>query len=296
MKRLMLLGLVLGLVATATNAAEGIRVRLAAGVYGDTKGAGLREPEGVAFSGKGFVVADTSNGRIVRFAIAADRIEAQAEYTIAELPYPIRIASGPSGDMAVLDGRLHRVARVSAAGEFKGYVELPGAGKSAVPRAITIDRGGLLWILDIAGARVVALDAAGKSAREIALPLARDAFFSDLAVDGKGSVFALDSVGRRVYVAKAGAQAFEPFGGSLTEELDFATSFAVDEVGRLFIADQNGGGIVSLGPDGSFRGRQVTLGWKDGMLRYPSAVAIQGDQLLVADRGNNRVQMFAIVQ
>jgi len=51
------------------------------------------------------------------------------------------------------------------------------------------------------------------------------------------------------------------------------------------------------GPDGSFRGRQSERGWKTGFLRYPTGLCVLGgDTLVVADRGNNRVQEFTIAQ
>ena len=71
-------------------------------------------------------------------------------------------------------------------------------------------------------------------------------------------------------------------------------ALAVDHLGRLFIVDENGGGIVILGPDGSFQGRQSNMGWKPGSLRYPSGLCVDtAGMMFVADRGNNRIQVFA---
>ncbi len=75
----------------------------------------------------------------------------------------------------------------------------------------------------------------------------------------------------------------------------FPTAIAVDGQGRIFLADQNGDGIVILGADGSFRGRQAGTGWKEGSLRYPSGLcAGPAGTIFVADRENGRVQMFAV--
>ena len=76
--------------------------------------------------------------------------------------------------------------------------------------------------------------------------------------------------------------------------VEFGTSIAVDGSGRVYVADQNGGAIFVLAADGSFMGRHAAMGWKEGMLRYPSALAVGAGRLLVADRENNRVAMFAI--
>lgn len=278
---------------TAALADGGVKLRTFAGVYSDVKGAALKAPEGVTAAGDGIAVADTGNGRVLRFALAGERYEAAAEYVVPELPYPIRLAGTSKADLFVLDGRQRRIGRLGSAGTFKGFLDLP---VGAVPRALTVDRSDALWVLDVGRRRVFSIGPDGTLAKEIALPSERGAFFSDVAVGANGSVFVLDSVGRRVLVAKAGTDAFAPFGETLEKELDFATSIAVDESGRVFVADQNGGGIVTLGPDGSFRGRQSAMGWKEGQLRYPSALALANGRLLVADRGNNRVQVFNVVQ
>jgi DNA-binding beta-propeller fold protein YncE len=296
MKRCALLSLALLLAASAAapaGAAEGgVKLRFVAGVYSDPSGAALKAPEGIAAAAGGrLVVADTGNGRIVEYAVAEDRIEAKTAIALPELPSPLRPAIGASGEIYVLDGKLRRIGRVGAGGEFLGYVELP---PQAVPRSVKTDRGGKLWVLDVGRGRVLSLGPTGAVESEIELPDEPSrSFFSDLALGARGEVYVLDSVERRVLVARTGAKSFEPLGATLEEDLDFATSLAADNSGRLFVADQSGGGIVVLGADGSFRGRQSAMGWKDGMLRYPTAIAIEGGKLFVADRGNNRVEVFA---
>jgi DNA-binding beta-propeller fold protein YncE len=82
---------------------------------------------------------------------------------------------------------------------------------------------------------------------------------------------------------------------SLKEYLKFPVSISLDSNGRIFIVDQNDGGIVILGQDGSDKGRQLGMGWNEGFLRYPSQICItKAGSLFVADRGNNRVQIFSI--
>jgi len=61
--------------------------------------------------------------------------------------------------------------------------------------------------------------------------------------------------------------------------------------------DENGAGLVTLGQDGSFLGRQLAMGWSEGFLYYPSQMCANGrDELFIADRGNSRVQVFSIVK
>lgn len=297
MKRLSVLAVAaaLGVAATVTWA-EGVRIRVMTGLYTDAKDVGFKSPEGVAAPDAGrIVVADTGNGRLVEYRVTSDAVTAAGEMAFPELPYPIRLAGRADGVLFVLDGKARRIGRVSN-GAFSGWVD-PGVEGDVNPRSLRVDGTGNLWILDVSAPRVLVLGADDKLARTIPLPAAPGMFWSDLAVGTHGDLFLLESVGRRVWTVAAKANEAKPFGVELVKEVDFATSLAVDATGRIFVADQNGGGIVVLGPDGSFRGRQSGPGWKEGQLRWPSALAIDpAGRLLVADRGNNRVAMFGLVE
>ena len=286
---------VMGTVASDPRA-EGVRLRVLTGIYADAKGAGLRSPEGVASPEAGrIVVADTGNGRLVEYQVTPESVTAQGEMSFPELPAPIRLAGRPKGDLYVLDGKARRIARISG-GAFAGWVD-PAAEGEIVPRSLRLDGAGNLWILDVAKPRVLVLGKEDKLSRVVLLPPTAGAFYSDLAVGPHGDLFVLESVGRRVWTVAANASEAKLFGPELASELDFASSLAVDASGRIFVADQNGGGIVVLGPDGSFQGRQSGPGWKEGLLRYPSALAIDAaGRLLVADRGNQRVSVFGLVE
>jgi Tfp pilus assembly protein PilZ len=61
----------------------------------------------------------------------------------------------------------------------------------------------------------------------------------------------------------------------------------------LFISDQNSGGVVVVSQDGTFRNRLLSLGWKEGAVRYPAQICIGNNgAFFVADRANSRIQMF----
>ena len=295
MKRLVVLGVVSVLGALLRVPAAGpeeARLRILVGLYADSKGSPLGAPEGVAVAGERIAVADTGNGRIVEYALVQEGVEARSEYACDELPSPARIRFAGSGELLVLDSKLRRIGRVGSGGAFRGYLGLPA---QAVPRSVDVDARGGIRVLDVGRGKVLTLDDKGTVLGELDLPAGEtSAFYSDLAVSGRGDVFVLDSVRRRVLVAKAGAKTFEPFGEALPEDFEFGTSLAVDGPGKIYVADQNGGAIFVLSADGSRRSRHSSMGWKEGMLRYPSALAIGAERLLVADRGNNRVEMFAI--
>lgn len=282
-------------IGAGAQAAEPLKLKLMAPIYVDGKGAGIRQPEGVGCRGDSLLVADTGNGRLLRYTIAGGNWSPGAEVVLPQLPYPIRVEANSKGEIFALDGKLRRIARIAATGEFRGYVDPPGDLQGAVvPRSFRIDKDDNLVILDVFSARILVLDPSGKAQRQIPFPK-EHGFFSDLAVDAGGNIFLIDSVQRKVFAAAKDAAAVTPLSGSLREELRFPTAIATDNKGTIFVVDQNGSGIVIVGQDGAFRGRRLSMGWKDGFLRYPAQMCVSGGgNVFIADRGNNRVEAFLI--
>jgi len=164
------------------------------------------------------------------------------------------------------------------------------------PRSFAVDAGDRLYVLDIGADRIVVLEPSGAFVRAIAYP-ADHGFLSDVAVDASGTVFALDTVQARVFSAASNAPALTPLSPPLREHLRFPTSITVDEKGSLWVVDRNGGVLVLLDRSGNLQAKYLDHGWKDGQLRYPSqaCVTAQGT-LFIADRENNRVQVFTVVR
>jgi sugar lactone lactonase YvrE len=283
--------------AAIAHADEVVKLRILPPIYLDDQGGGLKHPEGIACGGESLLaVADTGNGRLLTFSVSGDSVTPVRAIRLRELPYPLQVQFTPAGDIVALDGKLRRLARLAPSGGFSGYVEVAGdtAARPMMLRSFRIDASGAFYLLDIANARVLVLSPEGQVQRQIALPEGEGSY-ADLAVDARGAVFVLESVGKRVYIASRDDELFAPLTGSMENDLAFPTSMTVDDLGRLFILDEYGGGIVILGPDGSFRGRQSKMGWDAGSLRYPSGLCIDpAGTLYVADRSNNRIQVFAV--
>ena len=165
-----------------------------------------------------------------------------------------------------------------------------------VPRSFKIDTNDHIYVLDIFSGRVLVLDPDGKYQRQIQFPQ-EYGFFSDLSVDSKGNILLIDSVKAMVFSAGKDANSFSALTQSLREYLNFPSSLTTDNRGTVYIVDENGSGIVILGKDGTFVGRQLSMGWTEGLLYYPSQMCIneKGD-VFIADRGNSRVQIFGLVR
>ena len=283
--------------AAPAAADEALKLRHAATIYADAEGVPLRVPQGVGCgAGDAILVADSGNGRVLRVEVSGALARVTGVVKLPEIAYPIRVDGDAAGTLVVLDGKSRRLARVRADGSFGGWIEVRQAEGAAAPviRSFALGPQGVVTAADVAGRRVVQIAASGILERSIELP-AEARGLTDVAVDGRGSIFALDGVGRRVWVARPEEAAFTPLSGSLSEDLDFPGALDVDPSGRLLVADQNGGGVVILGSDGSFRGRQSALGWKEGLLRYPTDLCSSRRGLVViAERENQRVQVFAV--
>jgi sugar lactone lactonase YvrE len=296
-QKIILLAAMILVFGAGSFAAEPIKFKLMAPIYVDGKGAGIKQPEGVSCRGNALVVADTGNGRLLRYTIAGDNWTPSGDIILPQLPFPIRVDVNSKGEIFALDGKSRRIGRVAASGEFLGYVAPAGDVQGAVvPRSFRIDRDDNLYLLDVSSARILVMDPSGKIQREIPFPK-EYGFFSDLAVDGGGNILLLDSVGKRVFKVVKNSPDVVPLSESLKEEVYFPTAIATDKQGTIFLVDQNGSGIVILGPDGSFRGRRLSMGWKNGFLRYPAQMCIsENGTAFIADRGNNRVDAFLITE
>ena len=293
MSRLMVLMIVL-LPPLQAFGAEPIRLTHTFSLYADEKGNGFNQPEGVACSEDRLVVADTGNGRLVLYSLQDGEPRGGTAIKLPQLLYPVRVMITTKGDLYVLDGRQRKVARIARDGAFKAYVEpseLP-TQSMIVPAGIGVDGEDNLYVLDIPAGRVLVLNPDGKFLRRIDLPK-EYGFITDLAVDPKGVVFLVDGVKSIVYSNAKDPAAFTPITDKLKDDLKFGSNIMTDKKGSLYVSDQNSGGIVVIGQDGTFRNRLLSLGWKEGAVRYPAQICIGSNgSLFVADRANSRIQMF----
>lgn len=282
--------------AGAIHAAGAVRLVPESAIYVDAVGSPVGTPTSISCDAETLAFTDRNARRIVLFDLEGESITARGEIVLPELPLPRGIALSEAGRIYVLDDKLRKIAKLTADATFEGYVELDGFdGRKPVPRAIAVGPGDALYVLDVHGSRVLVLSDDGATRRSVSLPSGRGGL-SDLAVGPDGSVYILDSVRSRVLVVRADGDVAEPLGETLEEDLDFAGAIAVDDGGRLFIVDRNGGGVVMLGTDGEFRGRQLTWGWREGQLRDPADVCSDGrGRVFVAERQNRRIQVFTVL-
>jgi sugar lactone lactonase YvrE len=205
----------------------------------------------------------------------------------------VRVQIDSRGNVLVLDSKTRRIVRVGETGRFGGFLTPSGVpgGERWFPVSFRLDGSDRVYVLDGAAARVVVLEPDGAFARE--LPAPPGAALSDLAVDARGTVVAIDGRHARVYAAAPDARTFAPLGTGLREVASYPTSVALSDRGLIVLVDGHGNGLVVLAPDGTYLGRRLGIGWTEGLVYYPGQICIdaRGD-VFVADRGNHRVQAF----
>ena len=277
-----------------------MKFRYLTSIYADDKGLGLKDPEGVACSGRSLlVVADSGNGRLLKYSIKDGAVESgSVEIKVGQLFYPIKTEVNSRGEIYILDRKQRSIVRLSPAGEFRGYVQPVGipSPTAYVPRSFTVDGNDNIYILDILSERVLILDPAGKYMGQIKFP-DQYGFFCDVAVDFRGTLLLIDGVDGIVFSAGKSSASFSPITSSLKEYVRFPASLTTDDRGRIYLVDRNGGSIIILGQDGSFLSRQSGMGWKEASLNYPGQMCINKEgEVFVADTRNSRIQIFKLVE
>ncbi len=275
--------------------AEGAGFKHEKSIYADDKDIALKHPEGVACDEQGaFVVADTGNGRIVTYAWKDGVLSGGKPVKLPQLVQPTRLQLDSKGVVLALDRKARKVVRIDAGGAYAGWVEPKGAsaGKEITVVAFKVDADDGLALLDVSGGRVLLTDAAGQVRKELPLP-ASAARFTDVAVDTAGRTWVVDAVEGTLWAAEKGDAAFKKVAGGLKDKLSFP-GYLLAFKGKLYLVDQNGNGVVILGQDGAFQGRELSIGWTDGLVYYPGQLCLDGrGDAFLADRQNNRVQVFA---
>jgi sugar lactone lactonase YvrE len=297
---MMTMGSILALSAAPSFCAEELKFQYITSLYSDGQERKLKQPEGVACRKNNLlIVADTGNARLVRYTFKNSLAEPMAqEIKAPQLKYPRRVDMNSKSEIFVLDGKLRRIARITADGKFNGYIEPQKASASSAyaPISFHIDKNDNLYILDIFSEQVIVLGNRGEYRKHIKLPR-EYGFFTDLTVDNRGRVLLLDSVTARVYSTTANSTRFSPITEGMKAYLRFPAGLATDNQGRIYLVDRNGSKIIILARDGSLLGRLSAKGWKEGLLSYPSQICINDrGEIFIADTNNNRIQVFVEIE
>jgi len=279
--------------------AESMKIKYIASIYRDMEGRGLNRPQGVTCNNTGseIVVADSGNDRLVRYSFENDTLSGGATIRPEGLSNPLTVRLNSKGEILVLDGQHLALMRLDPEGKAAVSIEPKGipAPSRVVPKSVAVDGDDRIYVLDIAGWRVIQLEPGGSFLKSFPIP-AKVGFPGDLTVDPLGRILILDSGGGAVYAIQKETGDSTLLNGNLETYINWPKGITTDSRGIIYISDQHGGALSVLGQDGVFQGSHLGPGWKESLLEYPSQVCINGKgELFVADRENSRVQVFRLV-
>ena len=299
MKRILTLILVLGVLFLPLSAlaAGQIKLKYVGTIYTDTAGVALNHPAGVTIAGDLLLVADSGGKRILSYHVQGGEVKPDKSYPLPDM-FPLMVEPADNGDLYVLDGRAREIFTLGPNGKIKGKYAAKGLpdNKRIVPRSIRSGADGTLLVLDVFSARVLVFDSGGNFLRQLPFPALYGAI-ADMTMDKRGNIYLLDSVQAAVWVARSGAENFEPLTSGMKDNMNFPTSLATDNLGNLFLVDKHGSGLAIVGIDGTFAGRRLSMGWSDSHLYYPNEISISDSgELFVADTANNRIQQFNLAE
>ena len=254
-------------------------------------------PIGIAVDHNGnFLVADTNNGRIEKFAPTGTFLDIMGTKGSGQgqLGAPNGIAVDSTGNIYVADAGNHRVQKLSADGKLIAEWRGPGAGFYG-PRRIAIGPDDSVYVMDQGRTRVVKFSPDGRVLTVWGSKGTGDGQFDDPA-----SV-AVDPTANKVYVAdprNKRIQVFDSDGKFLTKWIvpEWGGPYGFEDLaidssnGRLYASSANINAVLIFDLNGNRIGR-LTAKPPDA-LDGPSALALANGKLYVSNMHGNRVSVI----
>ncbi len=262
-------------------------------------GGQLVEPSGVAVDAFGRVyVSDAGLHRLQRFDAHGEWLGGSGSLGSDPgfLHRPGAVALLGTLSVAVLDRENRRVVTYDLFGQRLGTLidladpALEDAVGRVDPVALAADRGGALVVVDQERDRLLVFDSSGRFLRTVGGFGARPGSFrglSGVAVGRRGELVTAERVNARVQRLDAGGRVIAWWSLGVKPGRA-ALAVAVDDSGRVAVADEASGRVWLFGDSGR------TLAALEG-LAGPRALAFAPDgTLLVAEAAGSRVQRLAL--
>jgi DNA-binding beta-propeller fold protein YncE len=227
----------------------------------------FHNPQGIAASEDGFVyVADMNNNRIVCLYNEKGKMEFVRNQGAGELSHPMGCAVDASGNLYVADTDQNRIVVFDKVGRQSKAFDC--GGKLDRPAAIAMVDFSDKWnyrhetvvvVADSASGRIRKLDQFGRIQAEItgddiALPRA---YFSSLAIDFYGSIYATDMVNHQIHKFDHDLKYVASFGRQGNDDNEFESPRAIaiwKRYGQVFVLERESVQYFWVGIDGYIEG------------------------------------------
>jgi len=238
-----------------------------------------------------------------------------------QLKRPLGIARDSSGNLWVVDAENNRVQKFNAKGEYQSQFGSKGSGNGQFnePRDVAITPAGNLWVTDAGNGRIQEFNAKGEYLQQAGIKeglVNEDKLVEPygIAIDPSGGIFVTDPGHYSVvkfgespnaneytghYLTESYGATYEVRGGSGTSEYAHPTGVTTDSAGNVWVADSANNRITKLYPEYGGLVYPVALtfgsqGSGEGQFSEPYGIAIKpSGNLIVVEKGNNRVQLFS---
>jgi DNA-binding beta-propeller fold protein YncE len=255
----------------------------------------FNQPHAVTVGTDGHVfVADSGNRRV-------QALDANGDFLFSvdggedKFVEPFDLVATSTGGLVVLDSDLGWLYLFDAKGNSTGRIGGPAA-QFYHPRGLSIDAQDNLYVADTGGSRVVKLSLQGTRLQVFGTRgNGRGQFIepTDAALDRSGYLFATDVPNRRMLSFTTDGRFVLDFplppAGSVNGP---HIAFAPDQT--LLVTAPEMHKVQRLARDGRLLGEWGDPGAAPGQLRLPTGITVDGNNVWIADTGNNRIQLWAI--
>ena len=209
--------------------------------------------------------------------------------------FPMGIAIDNDGVLYVTDRGNRLIQKFSVKGEFLSQFSVNGHNKDCTTLDLALDlKNGLIYCIDIvfknnaysAGNNMLVFNLDGKlqhihNFTGVSYP-------SSIAINSHGDIFISDLIQKCLFKVNKEGNALWRMGTFKNQ-----SHITITNDDRLIVSDYKDSCIYIFDPDAAIRHKFGTSGTENGQLKRPWGAAADQENILVADSGNNRVQVFS---
>jgi DNA-binding beta-propeller fold protein YncE len=270
-------------------------------IYGGGKDGRLQKPLGVAVNADNVYVADSLNGRVAVFDLRGQPLFTFKKIKDGTLKNPSYLAVNPKDNtLYVSDTGLGAIFIFDSQGKFlRQFLPNNNSKFPWVPLGMTFDENGNLYVVDKGLNRVVKFNSKGKRLLSFGKSgLVKNTnekpgsmyFPNALAVDSAGDIYVSDGNNQRIQIFNKGGKFKKiisvkglPRGIGVVESGASAGIYVVNVFDhQVQVFNRSGSALFTFGE----------LGQGEGQFRYPNDLAISKNRLFIADRENDRIQVW----
>ena len=218
--------------------------------------------------------------------------------SVGKFCLPVGVAVNNRDEIALTEGKNHRVQVFRSDGTYLRYFGGPGHGKGEFNHAcgIAFDQNGNILVSDSGNSRVQIFDEHGNYLDTFGEKGSLDSQLkdpSDLIIESDGNIIIADSVNGVVKVFSTTKQILQKIG----EKEIFKYPYSCVKYKQYLIVSDYHDDCVKVfdREQGTFLYKFGSVGNGDGQFKHPSCVAVdKAGQLMVCDENNHRIQVFKL--